>query len=540
MKKEYNLRSKKSATPNSESDNDSDYETEETESEFITDSESENESDSDPLSVNITFTIAQPEESESESETDIVDKSQMGANKEIIDKLLLLSEEYKHLPISKELTIMYNTENEKHTHQITKLEKEQKTKNTKNFESLLLNTSTSDFKYFKNLPMVEQELILEKLKQLTCVHKKPLRIRIIESEIPDIHKIFALKKIEALNTLSENEGEYYKIKNWVDAFMDIPFGVYCKLPVSLEDGPDKCHEFMEKSKLILDEATYGLNDAKMQIMQYIGQLISNPESIGTSIAFEGPMGTGKTTLVKEGISKILNRPFSFFALGGATDSSTLEGHSITYEGSVWGRIVDTLKTCQCMNPVFYFDELDKVSDTPKGEEIIGILTHLTDTSQNKGFHDKYFSEIEFDLSRALFIFSYNDISKVNPILRDRMFVIRTEGYTPPQKMIIAKKYLSPVIRKNVNFGQEDIIITDDALHYIIEHYTYDEKGVRNLKRCIENIYTKLNLFRLMKPDTNLFEKELTLKISFPFTVTVDILKKIIKPDVVQINNMMYI
>ena len=538
MKKEYNLRSNKCATQ--DSDSDSDYETEETESEFVTESESESENESDdPLSVNITFTIANNEESESEPD-DIVDESQLSANKEIIDKLLQLSEEYKHLPISKELTIMYKSEHEKHANQITKLEKDQKTKNTKNFESLLLNTSTSDSKYFKHLPFEEQEVILGKLKNLTCVHKKPLRIRLIESDIPDVHKIFALKKIEALKTMSENEGEYYKIKNWVDAFMDIPFGVYCKLPISLEDGPEKCHEFMEKSKLILDEATYGLNDAKMQIMQYIGQLISNPNSIGTSIAFEGPMGTGKTTLVKEGISKILNRPFSFFALGGATDSSSLEGHSITYEGSVWGRIVDTLKTCKCMNPVFYFDELDKVSDTPKGEEIIGILTHLTDTSQNSAFHDKYFSEIEFDLSRALFIFSYNDISKVNPILRDRMFVIRTEGYTPPQKMIIAKKYLSPVIRNNVNFRQEDIIITDEALHYIIEHYTYDEKGVRNLKRCIENIYTKLNLFRLMKPDTNLFEKELTLNVSFPFTVTVDILKKIIKPDPVQTNNMMYI
>ena len=540
MKKEYNLRSKKSASSESESDSDSDYETEETESEFVT--ESESDSEEDPLSVKITFTVSKNEEteSESESETETVDESQIPANKEMIEKLLQLSEEYKHLPLSKELSTMYTSENEKYKNHITKLEKVQKTKNINHFESLLTDAATSDSKYFKKLQPLEQEVILEKLKKLTCVHTKPPRIRLIESNIPDSYKIFALKKMEALKTLSENEGEYYKIKNWVEAFMDIPFDTYCKLPVTMQDGPEKCHEFMEKSKQILDAATYGLNDAKMQILQYIGQLISNPDSIGTSIAFEGPMGTGKTTLVKEGISKILNRPFSFFALGGATDSSTLEGHSITYEGSVWGRIVDTLKTCQCMNPVFYFDELDKVSETPKGEEIIGILTHLTDTSQNKHFHDKYFAEIEFDLSKALFIFSYNDITKVNPILRDRMFVIRTEGYTAPQKMIIAKKYLSPVIRQNVNFNQDDIVITDDALHYIIEHFTYDEKGVRNLKRCIENIYTKLNLFRLMKPETNLFEKEITLQVSFPFTVTVDILKKLIKHDLPAQNNMMYI
>jgi ATP-dependent Lon protease len=116
-----------------------------------------------------------------------------------------------------------------------------------------------------------------------------------------------------------------------------------------------------------------LNDAKMQIMQMIGQWISNPKAVGTAIAIKGPMGTGKTTLVKEGISKILNRDFAFLALGGATDSSFLEGHGYTYEGSTWGKIVDILIKSKSMNPVIYFDELDKISETPKGEEIAGIL-----------------------------------------------------------------------------------------------------------------------------------------------------------------------
>jgi ATP-dependent Lon protease len=99
---------------------------------------------------------------------------------------------------------------------------------------------------------------------------------------------------------------------------------------------------MENARNILNNAVYGLNDAKMQIMQMLGQLITNPSSVGTAIAIKGPPGTGKTSLVKEGISKILNRPFTFIALGGATDSSFLEGHSYTYEGSTWGRIVQIL------------------------------------------------------------------------------------------------------------------------------------------------------------------------------------------------------
>jgi ATP-dependent Lon protease len=183
-----------------------------------------------------------------------------------------------------------------------------------------------------------------------------------------------------------------------------------------------------------------------------------------------------------------------------------------------------------MNPVIYFDELDKISDTPRGEEIIGILTHLTDTSQNSQFHDKYFSEIDFDLSKCLFIFSYNDESKVNPILKDRMYRIKTKGYDTKEKTIIARKYLLPKIREQVNFNEEEITIPDETIQYIISNtaLTNEEAGVRNLKRCLEIIYTKLNLFRLVKDNTNIFGKDIDLKVSFPFTVTkkeVDILIK---------------
>jgi len=242
------------------------------------------------------------------------------------------------------------------------------------------------------------------------------------------------------------------------------------------------------------------------------------------------MGTGKTSVVKEGISKILGREFAFIALGGAGDSSFLEGHSYTYEGSSWGRIVQILIDSKCMNPIIYFDELDKISDTPRGEEIIGILTHLTDTSQNSQYHDKYFSEIDFDLSKCLFIFSYNDESKVNPILRDRMYRIQTKGYETKEKVVIARDYLLPKIREQVNFTKEEVIIPDETIQYIITNgtLTKEEAGVRNLKRCLEIIHTKLNLFRLVKPESELFGKDMTMKVTFPFTVTtkdVDILIK---------------
>jgi ATP-dependent Lon protease len=181
-----------------------------------------------------------------------------------------------------------------------------------------------------------------------------------------------------------------------------------------------------------------------------------------------------------------------------------------------------------MNPVIYFDELDKVSETPKGEEIIGILTHLTDTAQNTQFHDKYFANIDFDLSKVLFIFSYNDETKINPILKDRMYHIETKGYDNKDKNIIANKYLLPNICKNVSFNEGDIIIPDETLEYINTNLTNKERGVRNLKRCLETIYTKLNLFRLMKSESNLFDKDISLKVEFPFNVTPDIIEKLVK------------
>jgi len=391
----------------------------------------------------------------------------------------------------------------------------------------------NDYKFFnEKLTIEEQRKVINEVEEINKVNivQKPYRLSLLESDIPVNLKSIALNKISSLRTMDPGNGEYYKIKNWVDTFMQIPFNRYKSLPLTMENGIDACHNYMSESKNLLDSAVYGLNDAKIQIMQMIGQWISNPNAVGTAIAIKGPMGTGKTTLVKEGISKILNRDFAFISLGGATDSSFLEGHSYTYEGSTWGKIVDILVKSKSMNPVIYFDELDKISDTPKGEEIAGILTHLTDTTQNNQYHDKYFSEIDFDLSKCLFIFSYNDESKVNPILLDRMYKIQTEGYDKKDKCVIANDYLIPKIIEQVNFKKEDITISNNTIEYIIENYTEDEKGVRNLKRCLEIIYTKLNLYRLMKPDSKLFEKEMTLTVEFPYKVTDDIVRKLIKKD----------
>lgn len=390
----------------------------------------------------------------------------------------------------------------------------------------------NDVKFFKtSMSYKEQEHMLEeleKVKELTEIDK-PYRIQLLENkEIPDKFKAIALKKINAMKVIADGGGEYNKLKNWIDTFMRIPFGKYDTLPVKKDDPKEKIHEYMEASQKVLDEAVYGMKDAKIQFMQMVAQWVANPESIGNAIAIKGPMGTGKTTLIKYGVSKLLNREFAFIPLGGATDSSYLEGHSYTYEGSTYGKIIDILIQCKTSNPVIYFDELDKVSDTPKGEEIVGILTHLTDTTQNDKYHDKYFSEIDFDLSKCLFIFSYNDESKINPILKDRMYNIETKGYDASDKVVICNDYLIPKLEKELNMEKGSIVVDEKMIKHVVETYTGEEKGVRNLKRCLEIIYSKLNLYTFMKPGTSLFGDKIIEDITFPFQVNEDIIEKIIQ------------
>jgi len=470
-----------------------------------------------------------------ENEYENEEKNKLNTYKHDEETLANLKELYEKNPTSLLEKCIKNSEEQikLNSEKREKKTMKHKEKNARIFKKIIRDKNTmNDFKFFESLEKNDQIKIIKEVREVNKITRieKPYRITLLESNIPAIFKATAMKKINSLRYMEPGSGEFYKIKNWVDTFMRIPFNKYEKLPINITDGTDICHDFMNKAKQTLDAAVYGLNDAKMQIMQMLGQLVTNPTALGSAIAIKGPMGTGKTTLVKEGISKILNRPFAFIALGGATDSSFLEGHSYTYEGSIWGKIVQIIIDSKCMNPVIYFDELDKVSDTPKGEEITGILTHLTDTSQNSQFHDKYFAEIDFDLSKCLFIFSYNDESKVNPILRDRMYRIQTKGYDKKQKSVISTNYLLPTIRDQICFKPEDIIITEETMHYIIDTHCNKEDGVRNLKRCLEIIYTKLNLYRLMKPGTNLFEEDMSLEVTFPFEVTNDVVNKLIKRD----------
>jgi len=251
------------------------------------------------------------------------------------------------------------------------------------------------------------------------------------------------------------------------------------------------------NRQILDDAVHGHDNAKRGIERIIGQWIHG-KTTGYCFGFEGPPGVGKTSLAKKGLAKCLKdengnpRPFSFIAVGGSSNGSILDGHDYTYVGSTWGRIVDILMTTKCMNPVIFIDELDKVSKTEHGKEIIGILTHLVDPTQNDDFQDKYFSGIGLDLSKVLFVFSYNDVNAIDKILLDRIHRIKFEHLTIQDKIIITKKYLLPEIFLNTGLNDNIIKITDEVIEFIIKIYTC-ESGVRKLKEILFEIISEINL-----------------------------------------------
>lgn len=285
----------------------------------------------------------------------------------------------------------------------------------------------------------------------------------------------------------------------------------------LEELTTSCNEIRENIVQIstyLEEAIHGHKTAKRQIERIIAQWISGNNQ-GYCLGFEGPPGIGKTSFAKKGIANCLKdengkpRPFAFIALGGSSNASTIDGHNYTYVGSTWGKIVDILMESKCMNPIIFIDELDKVSKSEQGKEIIGVLTHLTDYTQNDCFQDKYFSGINLDLSKVLFIFSYNDVNNIDKILLDRIHRIKFDYMTTDDKVVIVEKFIFPELCERVGLVDR-LHIPEEVIIYIIEKYT-SEPGVRKLKELLFEIVGEINVNALKNEES----------ISFPFTITIN-------------------
>ena len=254
-------------------------------------------------------------------------------------------------------------------------------------------------------------------------------------------------------------------------------------------------------KKTLDEATYGQQETKREVERIIAQWM-NGKMDGSVLGFYGPPGVGKTCFAKKGISKCLvdkngnHRPFCFMQLGGASDGNILEGHNYTYLGAKCGRLVEFLMESKCMNPIIYFDELDKISQSEKGKEIVNILIHLIDKSQNKEIYDRFFSGVELDFSKCIFIFSYNDASKVDRILRDRITEIKVPSLKLKEKIVITQQYTLKDLSEELNF---ECSLDEKLIEYIIENYTH-EAGVRKINEKITELFREINLRYLEKSE----------------------------------------
>lgn len=320
----------------------------------------------------------------------------------------------------------------------------------------------------EKIRLIKEELEEDNLKENDI---KEIKQKLLSLQAPEKIKERIQKEIEKYEMLSDNSPEVGIIRNYIECLMSLPW------EISTEDNKD-----ISKIKDVLDNSHYGLNEIKERIIEYIAtkDIYDKDQSI---ICFVGPPGVGKTTMAKS-IANALNKKFVKISVGGLNDVSEIIGHRKTYIGSYPGKIIQGLKKVKSNNPVFLIDEIDKMNSNNKSNPIASLLDIL-DKEQNNRFVDNYIEE-EFDLSKVMFILTANDLSSIPTEIKDRLEIIELNSYTIEEKESIAEEYIIPSLNKEYNLN---LTFSDKVIKEIIIYYT-KEAGIRELNRCIINIYRK--------------------------------------------------
>lgn len=350
----------------------------------------------------------------------------------------------------------------------------------------LRGLSREDIDYLQALPEDQRDRALQQMQSMTA-RPKPLKFRVMESELPN--------KGEILTKLQHDSGKY---EGWVENALTLPLNQWAPSPLSSADSAE-LGRYLEAAKETMDRHVHGQGEAKNEVLRLICQWAISGHLKTFAIGLEGPPGIGKTTFAKTALADVMGRPFCFISLGGMSDAASLVGHSFTYEGAVCGRIADAVRSSGVMNPVLYFDELDKVSRSSKGDEVINVLIHLTDREQNAYFRDRYFHGVDLDLSAALLVFSYNEPRDVSPILMDRLSAIRLDTPTVSDKVHIASKHLIPRALRSMRLSERDVAFDDGAIEQVIRMHT-NEPGVRALERALSRVVNTIGVAGRVQAD----------------------------------------
>ena len=303
-----------------------------------------------------------------------------------------------------------------------------------------------------------------------------LQERLDKLQASDAVKDTAGKELKRLSRMNPAASEYNVIRTYLDWIFDVPW----------ETSTDDSIE-IDKARVVLNRDHYGLDDVKERILEYLAVKKLRPDGRGSIICFTGPPGVGKTSIGRS-IAEAMNRKFVRMSLGGLRDEAEIRGHRRTYIGALPGRIIQNIKRAGVNNPVFMLDEIDKLGADFRGDPASAMLEVL-DPEQNFAFQDNYM-ELDFDLSKVMFITTSNYLETIPPPLRDRMEIIKLPGYVPPEKIQIAKRYLVPRQIEENGLKRKNVSFTDKALEEIIVHYTR-EAGVRTLERTIGKICRKI-------------------------------------------------
>jgi len=298
---------------------------------------------------------------------------------------------------------------------------------------------------------------------------------IMELKLDEKSKEKLLKEADKLTKLPPSSQEAFVIKNYLDTVLDLPWGKYTKAKLS-----------MEKAEAVLEKDHYGLKKVKERILEFLAVHMLNPEIKGQIICLAGPPGIGKTSIAKS-IAKAMGRKYARVSLGGVRDEADIRGHRKTYVGAMPGRIITAISQAGSANPLILFDEIDKLCSDIKGDPSSAMLEVL-DAEQNNAFRD-HFIEVPFDLSKAVFITTANNVGAIPAPLLDRMEVIELPSYTAEEKFHIAKEHLIPKQLKEHGLKASQLRISDDAIDELIQYYT-KEAGVRSLERSIASLCRK--------------------------------------------------